>query len=153
MISYSELVISSTIALLYPFFFYKLTDYATRDARLNIKCWDSNDVAGRTNCYDMQKPLKENQRFILSMTMLLIGILTIAASGFIKTPSTKLGLGLAGLFCVIYAIIWNWGTYQELVKILILGLSLIVLFMLSIRLYSVDNISDIFVPDYGTLKY
>lgn len=159
MVSSTELIISGSIAIIYPFFFHKLLDYATRDPRLNINCWGNaglfatgESAKDAQACRDMQKPLRDNQDFIMSMSLLAIGIITIALSGFVGTPSTKLGLGLAGLFCIIYAIGSYWDRYQEPMKLIILGLSLLVLFMLSIRMYNLENISDIFVPDYGKIN-
>jgi hypothetical protein len=68
----------------------------------------------------------------------------------IKQPSTKIGVGAGGLILLITALTIYWRKYNETGKLSVLGISLAVVIYLSIRLYMVKSIADVFSFELGT---
>lgn len=162
----TETMFAIAIGILYPWFFYKFIDYYTYDEILNKSCMLQNDYENELpqkypfihsnlgideKCQNKKTAYRDKREFTINVFLITVGILTLAGSGFINTPSTKLGLGLAGILCIFYATLFYWTKYKEFTKLIILGIALLVVVILSVRLYKLDNVADLFVPDYGKL--
>ena len=115
----TETMFAIAIGILYPWFFYKFIDYYTFDEILNKSCMQNDDGTKHDHdnkypfihsnfnidekCQKKKQAYKDKREFTINVFLITVGILTLACSGFIHTPSTKLGLGLAGILCIFYA--------------------------------------------------
>ena len=144
--------IVGSIAILYPFFFYKLVDYMTYKERpRNLSyCGAFTECSAEEQMLaDTWSDHEKNRDLIMMIVLLTIGILTIAISGFIKSGPTKLGVGLGGLLCVFISILFYWHRYKEPVKLIIIGAALVSVIMISVRATQIEKYSDILVPSYN----
>lgn len=98
---------------------------------------------------DRDEKLKEVE-FRKHIMLLGIALAGIIGSSFIRTGSTKLGVGMGGVFTLIIALMLYWSKYKETTKTVISGLSLLMVVFLSVRLYKIDNVTDIFALEFGT---
>lgn len=163
---YTEWLFSGSIALVFPFFFKKLLDYVNDDEKVNKMCDKYNksftygmlpsektspeEYKLQQACWNKRAKLQDTINFKKHIFLLIIGLVAVIASGLIKTKSTKMGLGLGGLLSLLYAISTHWYHYNDRTRLAILGISLIIFFVLSIRLYQIKDITDIFTFEYGT---
>jgi hypothetical protein len=118
----TEILFAATIALIYPFFFNKLTDKIVETGGAD------------------KKAVEFNKHVIL----VLIGMMGVFSACFVQTHSTKLGLGLGGILTLMTAFMMYWSKYNENMKLVILGVALAIFVYLSARLYSIKNIDDLF---------
>lgn len=147
----TEWIFAASIAIMYPFFFEKLSDTMEGRGKIMQMCNDSPIFSsGYTKCYDERSKLLEPIDFKKHLTLVIVGIIGIILSGVIKAKAPKVGLGLGGLLTLIYGLFVYWKNYKDTTKLIILGISFIVLILLSIRLYSIDSIVDIFNIEFGT---
>lgn len=145
----TEIIFASAIAFLYPFFFSKLTDNITGYNTISNMC-DKISYPDSMNCYNTRAEKIKQPKLKKHVILVVIALFGIILSGFIKTKSTKLGLGLGGLITLIYTITMYWDNYDETIKLVILGCSFLIVLWLSVRLYSINNIADIFTIEFGT---
>lgn len=82
--------------------------------------------------------------------LIVIALIAIVLTSVIQTKSTKFGVGLGGVFTLIFALTFYWYRYNENAKLAVLGLSLLFVVLLSVRLYKLNNITDIFSFEFGT---
>lgn len=122
----TEFLFSATIAIIYPFFFNKLTDKIVEGTEKNAAEFNKHVI------------------------LILIGLMGVFSACFVHTHSTKLGLGLGGILTLLTALMTYWSKYNENMKLVILGVSLSIFVYLSARLYDIKNIEDLFSFEMGT---
>ncbi|QKF94362.1 hypothetical protein QKU48_gp0904 [Fadolivirus algeromassiliense] len=157
----TELMFSLAIALLYPFFFFKLVNRMTGYDEINDMCnhikydWrdlDQNSIQNKqyNACSDEKSKKLEKVEFHKHVMLLVIALIGIVLTSVIQTKSTKFGVGLGGVFTLLCALTIYWYRYNENTKLMVLGLSLLFVVFFSVRLYKIDNIADIFSVEFGT---
>jgi hypothetical protein len=196
----TETIFSLAIAIIYPFFFSKLTTKVTDYDTVNKMCDDfdpsirygysgdfyfmndtstfrrtgfnvsDNDSSRKSQSQSQsESPEKIAKReeykkcekdrlvkldqvnFNQHIMLIIVAFLGILGSSAIQTHSTKLGVGLGGVFTLILALFMYWHKYQENAKLVILGMSLISLLYLSVKLYKMESIADIFsLVEFGS---
>lgn len=157
----TELMFSLAIALLYPFFFFKavnkVTGYNTvTDMCSNIKYnWDDKSDLTETNkkynaCMTTKEDKLKKVELHKHIMLIVIALIAIVLTSVIQTKSTKFGVGLGGVFTLIFALTFYWYRYNENAKLAVLGLSLLFVVFMSVRLYKLNNITDIFSFEFGT---
>lgn len=134
----TEKIFAFAVVILYPFFFGKLTNYVMDNKKLNSKCWEIKNNG-------LQKI-----EFKKHVMLIIIAIIGIVLSGVVSVKSTKLGLGIGGLITLVYAMLMYWRHYDECARVAILGASFLFVIWLSVRLYKVKNVADVFTMEYGT---
>lgn len=146
----SEMIAGISIAIIYPFFMNKLVNKVTGYNDIYEKCYPSyitlqNSFKGdaKKDSGECDKELKEVE-LKKHITLLAIGVATVVASTFIQTRSTKLGVGFGGIFTIMTALTLYWNKYGENEKLAVSGVCLMVVIILSARLYSIKNVGDIF---------
>ena len=155
----TEWVFCITIAILYPVFFVKLINQVSgyNDIQDHHPCpkrvvksirvpWNEEDPT----CVKQRQQATDEIEFRRHLALLLVALAGVIGSSLIQTGSTKLGVGLGGILTLMSALCMYWSRYRETTRIIISGLSLLVVVFLSIRLYKIDRISDIFSPEFGT---
>lgn len=161
----TETIFSLAIAIIYPFFFNKLTNLLVKHDEISSMCDDiypSNLFVFNSNLDSMsQQAMNEKQKkydicqkertiklddanFKSHIMLIVIAFIGIIGSSAIQTHSTKVGVGLGGVFTLISALLMYWYKYNESVKLMILGFSLLMLIFLSIKLYALQNVADLF---------
>lgn len=152
----TEIIIAIAIGLMYPLFFDKLIDWVLNynphmcDGVGSLANGSEGVLEAIDQCYaDKKKKLDSIalKRHIISM---IIALGSIFISSMIRPKATKLGVGLGSIRLLMYSLILYWENYNETTKVGILGVSLAFATYLSIRLYTVGSISDIFSLEFGT---
>ena len=178
----TETIFSLAIAIIYPFFFSKLTTKLTKYDEVNEMCdhYDSSIRYGYGYMYpgfnkgnkeesesaeqiakkeEFEKCEKEKKvrldqvNFNRHIMLIVIAFLGIIGSSAIQTQSTKLGVGLGGVLTLILALFLYWHKYGENSKLIILGLSFALLMYLSVKLYKMESAADLFsLIEFGSKK-
>jgi Na+/proline symporter len=147
----TEIILACAIALIHPYFFHKLVDrimgYDTVDEMCTQMAWDSSQYKQCSATRNTELDKMELKRHI---AFLVIALLSILISSMIRQKSTKLGIGLGGIFLLIIALTLYWRKYNENAKLIILGISLVTVIYISIRLYTVGSLADVFSLEFGT---
>ena len=165
----TETIFSLAIAIIYPFFFTKLTNLLVDHDNISPMCggyasfWYSGSFdrieseddkfkrIKKEQCWKEREAKLDHANFKQHVMLIIISFIGILGASAIQTHSTKVGVGLGGIFTLIAALMMFWYKYNETVKLVILGLSLAALMFLSVKLYSVQNISDLFsLIEFGT---
>lgn len=149
--SITEIIVSLSIALIYPLFFHKLTKKLTGYDIAGKLCSDmdfdrsnSKSMADYKNCSSNRDKVLGKADFRSHLIILAIAVLSIIISTKISQKSTKLGVGFGGIILIIIAVTAYWHNYNETSKIIVSGIALIVVMYVSVRLYSSKSITDIF---------
>jgi hypothetical protein len=160
----TETIFGITLAILYPTFFNKFTNYVYRDDELeNLKCYrhswyfsnsfdyvSSSDKTEQDTCIKRREELENRFDFRKHVTMLVFAILGMIMSGVLFGSAPKLGVGLGGFITLFMALGMYWNRYKEQQKLVILGMTFVFILWLSMRLYTVNTIIDVFNWDFGT---
>lgn len=170
----TEIIFSLAIAILYPFFFNKLTKQIVGYDSINDMCkkyggfygYDDNyyvintfetkkqkspqEIEAAEKCRNERGALLDKADLHSHFIMLFVALAGIFATSFVHSPSTKLGLGLGGVFSLIFTIFMTWNKYAEIMKLVVLGLSLLFVLFFSVRLYNISSIANIFSFEFGT---
>lgn len=158
----TESIFCMAIAILFPFFFYKLTNKLVGYEDVNSMCDDSagyfdlnsdKSIKARDeleNCRNEKQKKLEKIELNKHIMLVVIALIGIILTSVIQTNSTKLGVGLGGVFTLILALTLYWYKYNETTKLAISGVSLLLVTFLSVRLYKIDNIADLFAFEFGT---
>lgn len=172
----TEIIFSLAIAILYPFFFNKLTkqiigydkidgmcdkynkysDYfvlnswSTFDRHSEKEKQPTHEEIEAKKCRDERRELLDKADLHSHLFMIFVALAGIFATSFVSTNSTKLGLGLGGVLSLIFTISMTWYKYGEMVKLVVLGLSLLFVIFFSVRLYNINSIANIFSFEFGT---
>lgn len=171
----TEIIFSLAIAILYPFFFNKLTkqivgydkidnmcdkynkyddifvfNYSSFDRASNKQKSPTPEEIEAEKCRKERRELLDKAELHSHLFMIFIALAGIFATSFVSTNSTKLGLGLGGVFSLIFTISMTWYKYGEMVKLFVLGLSLLFVILFSVRLYNINSIANIFSFEFGT---
>lgn len=171
----TETIFSLAIAIIYPFFFSKLANLLVDHDKITGMCdgkypsyiypfyLESKSISKMDDAENERKKAEyeecqkertaklDDANFKNHMILIIIAFIGILGSSAIQTHSTKVGVGLGGIFTLIIALVGYWHKYNENVKLLILGLSLALLMFLSIKLYSLKNVADLFsLVEFGT---
>jgi hypothetical protein len=179
----TETIFSLAIAIIYPFFFTKLTNKVLDFDSINNMCSEhygkyfypsyagSRFVMGGGFGIGNNKPPSEEEKakeqeaeqcrkaqtsklddanFKQHIMLIAIAFIGILATSAIQTHSTKFGVGLGGIFTLMIALLLYWDKYGETAKLGVLGASLALLLFLSVRLYKMNSIVDLFsLTEYG----
>jgi hypothetical protein len=171
----TEIIFALSIAMVYPFFFNKLTNKVVKNADLNTftacegiprhinqpsqqRRLDNSFYGGFNMDYtpEYKKCQKETQKKIdeaqlhKHLMLIALALIGIVLSSVIQTKSTKLGVGLGGILTLITALFMYWHKYNETGRLAILGSSLLFLMYFSVRLYKIDSIANILSFEFGT---
>jgi hypothetical protein len=153
----TEIIIAITIALIYPYFFHKLIDKVMGYDKVNDMCDNVkyseggfNESSEHKQCVASKKQQLDNMELKRHVTFLIVALLSILVSSMIRQKSTKVGVGMGGVFLLIIALCMYWSNYNETAKLVILGLSLVAVIYVSTKMYSVKSWTDIFSPEFGT---
>ena len=104
----------------------------------------------RKECLKEKEKKLDEANFKQHVILIVIAFIGILATSMIQTHSTKLGVGLGGIFTLIIALFMYWHKYNETAKLGVLGVSLALLLFLSVRLYKMNSIVDIFsLSEFG----
>lgn len=143
----TEKIFAFAVVILYPFFFGKLTNYIMDNKKIDSMCKDSEYG---TKCWEIKDNERQKIEFKKHIMLIIIAIIGIVLSGVVSVKSTKLGLGIGGLITLVYAMLMYWRHYDEGARVAILGASFLFVIWLSVRLYKVKNVADVFTMEYGT---
>jgi len=149
----TEIIFALSIAIIYPCFFNKFTNqiigYDVIENGCNIP-YTQKPTEEQWTKYENCKSNKDNIILHKHLMLLAIALMGIILSSVIQTKSTKLGIGLGGIFTLLFALFMYWNKYKEITKLGVLGVSLLLVIYLSVKLYRVNNIADIFTFEFGT---
>ena len=149
----TEIIFAIAIALLHPWFFNKLASKIFGYDEIVNMCnglnW--NEQKDELNqCIDKKTALQQPAELKIHITLIAIALTTIVVSSFIGTKSTKVGLGFGGIILLIIAVFTYWYRYNETIRLVILGLSLMIMLFMSVKLYNTESVADIFsFKEYG----
>ena len=162
----TEAIFCMAIAMLYPFFFNKLankmTGYDSSDPipyceyplKYTLQASHADQSEQINQEYEKCKADRDNlvgkKELNKHIILIVVALIGIVLASVIQTRSTKLGVGLGGIFTLFFALLIYWHRYNETAKLTISGLSLLLVTFLSVRLYRIDNIADIFALEFGT---
>lgn len=149
----TEIIFAIAIAILHPWFFNKLASQIFGYNDINRMCsglsW-TDQKEELDQCQDQRESLLQPVELKVHITLLAIALTTIILSSFIQTKSTKVGLGFGGIILLIIAISSYWYKYNETVRLVLIGLSLVLMLFMSVKLYNADSVADIFsLKEYG----
>jgi uncharacterized membrane protein len=150
-----EVVLAIAIAIIHPYFFHKLVDktigYDTASKMCDTDI-SHDEIGGEkwNQCNTAKKTILKGLDLKRHIILLVIALVTILLATTIRQKSTKLGFGIAGIILLIISVISYWENYTETAKLVTLGVSLVIVVYMSIKLYSVFSISDIFSSEFGT---
>ena len=156
----TEMIFCYAIAILYPCFFYKLANNLTGYNEVSSMCnkyhnyysLNDDDIKYKKSkkCYAEKDKELEKVEFNRHIMLIFLALVGIILTSVIHTNSTKLGIGMGGIFTLIFALYLYWSKYNETTKLMIYGASLLIVIFLSVRIYKIDNIADIFSIEFGT---
>lgn len=189
----TETIFSLAIAIVYPFFFSKLTSKVSEIDSINQMCdhFDMNVKYGLYSSYNWNSTLSYNSNRIISSSddglkksddpaviakreeykkceedrkikldqahynqhimLIAIAFFGILVSSAIQSSSTKVGVGLGGVLTLMVALFNYWHKYKENSKLVILGVGFVSLLYLSIKLYTLQSITNIFsLVEFGS---
>jgi hypothetical protein len=188
----TETIFSLAIAIVYPFFFSKLTSKVSKIDSINQMCdkFDMNIKYGLYSSYnnwnsslsynsnrnidsdglkksddpaviakrEEYKKCEEDRKIKLDQAqynqhimLIFIAFFGILVSSAIQSSSTKVGVGLGGVLTLMVALFSYWHKYKENSKLAILGVGFVSLLYLSIKLYTLQSITDIFsLVEFGS---
>ena len=133
------------LTLLYPLFFSKLYDLSF--AKENIKCkidyTNFNDpviIKQKDICLEKEETIRTQNNDNKYVFMIVIGILSIICGLFISQSYSNLNnigisIATAGLFQTVLYTIYNWSNINDLSKLFVTGLAIIILFYSSSKTY------------------
>lgn len=154
----TEIILAVTIALIHPYFFHKLVDKILGYSNTYQMCdkityWNkttNEETPEHAQCSKQRESELDKLELSRHITFLVIALVSILITSMIRQKSTKLGIGLGGIILLLTALTLYWRKYNEVSKIVILGLSLVAVVYMSIRLYTINSIADIFSLEFGT---
>jgi hypothetical protein len=179
----TETIFSLAIAIVYPFFFSKLTSKVSKIDSINQMCdhfdmnikygWNSSYINSNNSINDRleksedpaviakreeYKKCEEDRKIKLDQAqynqhimLIAIAFFGILVSSAIQSSSTKVGVGLGGVLTLMVALFSYWHKYKENSKLVILGVGFVSLLYLSIKLYTLQSITDIFsLVEFGS---
>lgn len=184
----TEIIFSIAIAIVYPFFFTKLTSKILNYENVNNMCDKYNGIIypyyASSGFYrsalpkqeeiseeDKLKQMEEDKlkqmeaercrkekeikmddiKFKQHIMLIVVAFIGILATSAIQTGSTKVGVGIGGILTLMVALTMYWHKYNETAKLAVLGVSFASLILLSVRLYKVKSLIDVFsLIEYGS---
>lgn len=159
----TEIMFSMAIAALFPFFFSKVADKLTGYNDISTMCdkyapsfYSVDNLQNNSSNNEYNKCAEEREQklkdaeFNKHLMLVVIALIGLILSAVIQTKSTKLGVGLGSVITLIVALFLFWHRYNETSKIVVLGLSLLFVMYFSVRLYKIQDASDIFTIEFGT---
>lgn len=157
----TELVFALAIAMLFPFFFNKLSNRVTGYDDISTMCdslypsfyriREPNEPKTEYDtCLEEKDKKLKDAEFHKHLVLIAVALIGLVISGVIQTKSTKVGVGLGSIITLIMALFMYWHRYNETYKLIVLGLSLLFVMYFSVRLYRINSIEDIFTVEYGT---
>ena len=152
----TEMLISGAIALTMPIFSQKTFDLLLKkEIKPNIATDETVNIGRDENLLVFNKNsdliYEENarRRFIYSVT---IGIIGLILAAYIKTPSTRWGVGIGSFLILIQGLYGYWGNMGDMHKWLVSAIALITCVMISVKLYDVGSISEILNNPFGKIN-
>lgn len=121
-----QYIIALTIAIIYPFFWKKLSDTVVKkyigDTDCGITSLFDNKISDDEvkKCRQREKYM-ETIRFIV---LLIVAVLGIFIGSLFTEQSITTGLGLGGLISAVTAVTYHWNNMGETTKVAVLGASL-----------------------------
>jgi hypothetical protein len=174
----TEIIFSIAIAIVYPFFFTKLTSKILNYENVNNMCDKYNGLIypyyssgfystavpkqqiseeDKVKQIEADKCRKEKEiklddiKFKQHIMLIVVAFIGILATSAIQTGSTKVGVGIGGILTLMVALTMYWHKYNETAKLAVLGVSFVSLILLSVRLYKVKSLIDVFsLIEYGS---
>ena len=150
----TEIILALAIAIIYPYFFNKLIDRILGYDQINSMCdnvkYDSGDQSDYKRCNDIKDRELDKIELSRHITFLVVALASILLCSMIRQRSTKLGIGIGGIILLIIAMSIYWRKYNETYKLIILGIALAAVVYISIKLYTVGSIEDVFTLEFGT---
>ena len=169
----TEIIFSIAIAIVYPFFFTKLTSKILNYEDVSNMCDNYNmypyyigssfrpavpkqetseeDKIEAERCRKERETKLDDVKFKQHIMLIVIAFIGILATSAIQTNSTKVGVGIGGILTLIAALTMYWHKYNETAKLAVLGVSFVSLILLSVRLYNVRSLVDVFsLIEYGS---
>jgi uncharacterized membrane protein (DUF485 family) len=116
-----ENLIAVAISGIYPAFCYKLSTVLF-ELPNNMCAMDINspNQAEYTECEEKRRSILFKRQMLL-LVMGVVGIIVIGFAGSSIAYSTKVGIGIGSLLTILQTIVLYWGTYNEKVKLFVLG--------------------------------
>ena len=128
--SLNEISIALPIAILYPYFFSNLVKKYTKKCGDEYTSW-GGPVRYDTDLTEKEKKEKEeckkNYDTTQFIVMLSVGLIAIVLGFIFKINSTKIGMGMAGIFSIFSAILSYWKHIDQDMKLFGSGTSLVLL--------------------------
>lgn len=150
----TEIILALAIAIIYPYFFHKLVDKVIGYDQISSMCdkvkYDGDEQSEYNRCNKIKDRELDSIELTRHITFLVIALASILLCSMIRQRSTKLGIGIGGIILLITAMTIYWRKYNETYKLIILGLALAAVVYISIKLYTVKSIDDIFTFEFGT---
>jgi len=173
----TEIIFSIAIAIVYPFFFTKLTSKILNYENVNNMCdrynmYPTYYLSGSfrpavpkqefseeeeqkqieaEQCRKERESKLDDVKFKQHIMLIVVAFIGILATSAIQTNSTKVGVGIGGILTLIAALTMYWHKYNETAKLAVLGVSFVSLILLSVRLYKVKSLVDVFsLIEYGS---
>lgn len=137
-----DISIAFAIAILYPLFFRKLSDVVSNKKEVDESCGGrytsildiglyspSSDepkmsTAERKACLDEKKKKQIKINTGRFATLLSAGLVALAFSYYVESPSLTLGLGIAGVLTILDATVGYWENMNEKAKVVMVGIAL-----------------------------
>ena len=142
---FTEVVISGAIAFTMPIFSDKVFDVAIEKKERHES--DGNVlIIGRDSEVHRKNQLN---RFVYRITIAIIGLIL---SAYITTPATRWGVGFGSLIILMSGLYGYWGNMNDMYRLIVLAIALIVSVMLSIKLYDVGSISELLKNPFGKIS-
>ncbi len=153
----TNIFIAISIAILYPYFFNKLSDVLMQKQRIKEECDIPKYIDKKTGKKYHHQPfyihnndnsdlnLEENPEYqgcekklaridtTQFYILMIAGVLGVIIGSFIPNTITSLGISLGGLLTILYATYIYWHRMDEYMKLGLTGSSLVILIYVSIR--------------------
>lgn len=130
--NYLAIIITIGIAILYPFFWKKLSDLIVKTQVVETHEQKTHEDGMLMIHHSHTSEVSETARFFV---LIVAGVVAILVSIWLGSSNTSNGLAIGGLFSIITAIYDNWGNMAELMKVVVIGLTLGVMILMPSVMY------------------
>lgn len=139
----SQIPLVISIAILYSYFFQKLSDIVLNQHGLDTMCGDEygfrlsvlNTSPENEQCWKEKKILREQTDTYKFYMLLIAGVAGVMASSQLKNPTASMGIGLGGGLTILHSTYIYWNHFNEIVKLGGVGVSLCVLLYTAMKMF------------------
>jgi hypothetical protein len=130
----TEIIVALSLAIIHPYFFDTITKLMLNYDQIMHKCSFSNSTEYE-RCIKLNEPEMKKVALKNHVILMVIALTSILLSIIIQGKSTKFGLGIGGIILLSMTLTSYWKNYNEKERVIISGISLLIVLFASYKLY------------------